>query len=125
MGSDFSSIETITLERIRVVQQRAVSDALYPLTRYPEPERRPNVRATIYTALVDGFGKTARFEFRAPATWWHHVKHTLQQRWPRAFRWLRVRYRTEVVDTGAVVAGLPQSLRAKHLVLPYYTRESW
>ncbi len=32
------------------------------------------------------------FEFRAPATWWQHVKLALRTRWPRLFRRLIVRW---------------------------------
>jgi hypothetical protein len=120
MGPDAGPIETVSFERVELVSRKVVSDALSDKVKFDEM-RLADIRATELSTFLRGFGKTARFEFACPATWWQHIKHALRSRFPRLFGRLKVKQRREVIDTGVVLAGIPEWVGARQAVIPYLT----
>lgn len=69
--------------------------------------------------ILDCFGKKATQSLTCPSTWWDHLKLTLKKRWPRLFAGMSVRLEKVTLETGAVLADIPEPVAAAHLVVPY------
>lgn len=119
-------VRTITLDPVRLYSQTLIDANL--LNHISEAERMQVLADEDRLArrhILKCFGKSGTIELSCPATWWDHLKARLKERWPRLFRRLRVNWRHEALETGAVVAGL-EPLKARHMVIPYVMGEpSW
>lgn len=60
-----------------------------------------------------GYGRRSKQTMRCPSTWWQHLKLALRLRWPRLFGRLAVRFDEVVLETGALIAGLPDTVKDK------------
>lgn len=116
MGS--LAVSEVRLDRVEVQSHQEVTDLAMEHIRFDE-QRDIMSRSTRVSAILRAFGKTERIELSAPETWWQHLKHALRAKWPRLFRWLRIRMVKRSVDAGAIVAGLHAPLGARHAIVPY------
>lgn len=69
-----------------------------------------------------GFGRRSRQVMRCPSTWWQHLKLALRSKWPRLFHRLAVRFDEVTIETGALIAGLPDTVKhrkAARFIIPY------
>lgn len=113
--------KTVTLDPVRLYHQTVIDAHLMHRIKLQEMAMRPLEDADAYARrhLLRCFGRSGRAELSCPATWWEHLKATLQRRWPRLFGRLRVSWRHERVETGAVVADLEPLAAAGRMVIPY------
>lgn len=73
-----------------------------------------------------GFGRRSRQVMRCPSTWWQHLKLALRSKWPRLFHRLAVRFDEVTIETGALIAGLPDTVKHRkadrwtaRFIIPY------
>jgi hypothetical protein len=93
--------EEIRLERVRMYSQ-SIIDA--EMLRYIKTEEGVQMMedqdAVARWHILTCFGKKETWQFKAPSTWWQHLKLALRDRWPRLFRRLSVRYNRDVLRFG-------------------------
>lgn len=116
------SIKTVELDRVALYSQSVIDAELLPMIKTAEGmQLLEHEDAVARRHILRMFGRKSTFEFKAPETWWQHLKMTLRERFPRVFGRLTVRFRIATLDTGAVVTGLEPVACAKRMIIPYYT----
>ncbi len=115
--------EEIMLDRVRLYSQTTIDAELLPLIKTEEGMRLLEYEdAVARRHILSGFGKHEEWQFKAPATWWEHLKMTLRRRWPRLFVKLKVRYDVTRFDSGWVCPELRAKVGVNRLVIPYVTK---
>lgn len=116
------SIKTVELDRVTLYSQSVIDAELLPMIKTAEGlHMLEHEDAVARRHILRMFGRRATFEFKAPESWWQHLKLTLRERWPHVFGRLTVRFREARLDTGAVVTGLRAAAGASRMIIPYYT----
>jgi hypothetical protein len=124
-------LERVTLHTAERIDQLAIEAARAADDRYlldrlelKGPRICEHEDAVEFRRTFRGFGKKSRQTMRCPSTWWQHIKLALRTRWPRIFGQIAVRFDEVTLETGALIAGLPDTLKdqrrmgAKY-VIPY------
>lgn len=121
----FPILKTVTLDQISVVAQSTVdAQMLKHCSASERMQLLANEDAYARRQILRCFGRTAKITMECPATWWQHLKLALRSAWPRIFGRLRVRQRRLELETGAVIADLPNQVRARYAVIPYVSPEA-
>jgi hypothetical protein len=115
--------EEIRLECVRVYSQTTIDAEMLQFIKTQEGMRMLEYEdAVARRHILTCFGKKETWRFKAPSTWWQHLKLALRARWPRLFRRLSVRYSETTFDSGWVVPELSAKVASKYLVIPYVTK---
>lgn len=109
--------ETVTLDRVTLNSTRLLDQTLLDgMTK--------DVRVCEWADAYEmrrsfrGWGKVERKTLTCPASWWDHLKLALRSRWPRLLRRLHVRMESATVENGAIVTGLSNKLKGRHIIIP-------
>jgi hypothetical protein len=124
-------LERVTLYTVERIDRQAIEAARAADDRYlidrlelKGPRICEHEDAFEFRRVFRGFGKKSRQTMRCPATWWQHLKLALRTRWPRIFGRIAVRFDEIALETGALIAGLPDTLKEQRCmgaryIIPY------
>lgn len=113
-------IDALAIDAARAADDRYLLDRL----ELKGPRICQDEDAVEFRRVFRGFGKKSRQTMRCPSTWWQHLKLALRTRWPRIFGRMAVRFDEVALETGVLIAGLPDTLKEQRrmgskYIIPY------
>lgn len=114
------TVDAAMIEAAQAANDRYVLDRL----ELKGPRVCEHQDAIEFRRVFRGFGKKSTQTMRCPSSWWQHLKLALRSRWPRIFGAIGVRFDEVRIETGVLIAGLPDTLKEQRrlgsrYVIPY------